>query len=156
MHYFGFFGLLLLSSVLLSSCRTAVTSITRADHADSIVSVRYIERIVKDTITLHVPAESVSSVATSDTSEVHTSLASSRAWLDPAGTLHHTIENLPNTLPVVIDRVEVVKDSVLYRDRYHSVATDFKRKAISPWTCFCAGFILCLFLLGALCLSFRR
>lgn len=136
---FGFWCCVLL---LLQSCRTTSTVTESIDHTDSLVTVRYVERTVHDTIEVQLPIEVRSVVVANDTSCIATTVAKSFAWTDSLGMLHHTIENLRNTLPVVIDKVEVTKDSIVYRDRNVYIETTKKTSNRIPWVLMLLGFII--------------
>lgn len=150
------YGLLLLLSLLLASCRTTTIATTETNKTDSIVSVRYIERTIRDTIQVQLPIERNSVTVTTDTSVLSTSFAKSTAWTDTLGLLHHTIENLTNTLPVVIDRVEVVRDSIVYRDRDSNNYKSISRKGLSPMVTFCIGFAIGILVISIFVLSTRK
>lgn len=137
-----FFGLWCCVLLLLQSCRTTSITTESVDHTDSLVSVRYVERTVHDTIEVELPIEVKSVVVLNDTSCLTTTVAKSFAWTDSLGMLHHTIENLRNTLPVVIEKVEVTKDSIVYRDRNVYIESRKKTTNRTPWVLMLLGFIV--------------
>lgn len=147
--------LLLPFVIILCSCRSIIRSDVSTDLSIDTTIVRYVERIVKDTIEVQLPSEHISTIATTDTSVLHTTFAQSAAWIDTAGLLHHTLENLTNTLPVVIDKVEVVRDSIVYRDRIITKSQVATKKGIEPGATFIIGFCMAI-LLVALFLRFCR
>lgn len=156
MQRLSLYGLLLLLSLLLASCRTTTIATTETNKTDSIVSVRYIERTIRDTIKVQLPIERNSVTVTTDSSVLSTSFAISTAWTDTLGLLHHTIENLANTLPVVIDRVEVVRDSIVYRDRESADYKSVSRKGLSPMLTFCIGFGIGILVIFIFVISVRK
>lgn len=88
----------LLAVILLSGCRTAKPTnpsppviVTNTDS----VRTEYIETVRIDTVTVEIPlpVESVKQVVQDSTSHLETSLAFSDAWLNPDGTLGHSINN---------------------------------------------------------------
>lgn len=136
------FGLLFFALLLFGSCKTCTTTTTTEKQTDSTLVVRYIERIERDTVRVQLPAERYSVTVTADTSVLSSSFAISTAWTDTLGLLHHTLENLANTLPVAIDRQVIVRDSIVYRDRETRDYKSLSRKGISRWVAFCFGFLL--------------
>lgn len=156
MRRLSLYGLLWLLLLLLASCRTTTIATTETSKTDSIVSVRYIERTIRDTIQVQLPIERNSVTVTTDTSVLSTSFAVSTAWTDTLGLLHHTIENLANTLPVVIDRVEVVRDSIVFRDRESADYKSVSRKGLSPVVAFWVGFALGVLVISIFVLSTRK
>lgn len=136
------FGLLFFALLLFGSCKTCTTTTATEKQTDSTLIVRYIERIERDTIQVQLPAERYSVTVTADTSVLSSSFAISTAWTDTLGLLHHTLENLANTLPVVIDRQIVTRDSIVYRDREQSFQSSKSVKRSSPWLLIAFGFLL--------------
>lgn len=135
------FGLLFLALLLFGSCKTCTTTTIAEKQTDSTLVVRYIERIERDTIQVQLPAERYAVTVTVDTSVLSSSFAISTAWTDTLGLLHHTLENLANTLPVAIDRQIVTRDSIVYRDRETIDYKSISRKGVSRWLLLALGFI---------------
>lgn len=153
---FTLYGLLCCALLWLASCKTTST-ISRTDiSSDSVSTLRYVERIVKDTILVQVPSESRSVVVASDTSELRTSFAISVASVDSLGFLHHTLENIVNTLPVVTDSKVITRDSIVYRDRVIKDYKSFSRKGVSPWALIGIGFFLALLSIGVIFVTTRK
>ncbi len=84
--------------LLFSACRTnkqpiptAPVILTNTDN----VRTEYIETVRIDTITVEVPIpdESAKQIVPDSVSHVETSLAESDAWINPDGTLGHSIKN---------------------------------------------------------------
>lgn len=145
------FGLLFLALLLFGSCKTCTTTTATEKQADSTLIVRYIERIERDTILVQLPAECFSVTVTADTSVLSSSFAISTAWTDTLGLLHHTLENLANTLPVAVDRQIVTRDSIVYRDRELSFQSSKSVKRSSPWLLIAFGFLLGVLFSVCLC-----
>lgn len=103
----------MLALLLLSACRTAKPEpsppviVTNSDS----VRIEYIERVRIDTVTVEipVPAESSRQVVKDSTSHMETSLAESDAWINPNGTLGHSIKNKDS--PIKADVPVPVKDT---------------------------------------------
>lgn len=150
------FGLLLFALLLFGSCRTCTTTTANEKQTDSTLVVRYIERIERDTIQVQLPIERYSVTVTADTSVLTSSFAISTAWTDTLGQLHHTLENLANTLPVAIDRQIVTRDSIVYRDRYIESKVAKTRKGFSPWSLIAVGFFLALLSMGIIFVTTRK
>lgn len=91
----------------LTSCKAAKQSI----QADSVILTEHeeknIERIVIteiDTVTvfIEIPAQSAYRETSNSASHLETDFAISDTWLNPDGTLGHTLENKPHSQPVDI------------------------------------------------------
>lgn len=75
---------------------TAIKDTTIVHYRDSVVT-KY------DTVRVDLPKESHSSVsAATDSSHLETSLASSNAWIDDEGRLHHDIENKKGAITATV------------------------------------------------------
>ena len=97
----------LLALLLLSACRTAKPSdpsppviLTNTDS----IRIEYIETVRIDTVTVEipVPAESSRQVVPDSTSHLETSMAESDAWINPDGTLGHSIKNKDKPIKAVV------------------------------------------------------
>lgn len=66
------------------------------------VRTEYIETIRVDTVTVYVeiPAESAKQIIPDSTSHLETNFALSDAWINPDGTLSHSLFNKPQSIPV--------------------------------------------------------
>ena len=87
------------------------------------------ERLRTDTVEVPLPAERVE-VIRPDSSFLETSVAFSRASVDPAGMLHHSLEN-----KAVKPKVTVrVRDSVIVRNRTETVVQTVEvPKLLNRW-----------------------
>lgn len=156
MKLFTSFGLLACALLLLASCRTSSTTNNTVTKTDSVSTVRYVERIIRDTVLFQVPSESRSAVVRSDTSELRTSFAISFASIDSLGFLHHTLENIVNTLPIVTDCKVITRDSIVYRDRITKDSKSFSSRGVSPWALIAIGFFLALVTFGIIFVTTRK
>lgn len=111
----------LIIAVLCSSCRT-VKVVETTDTRDS-VRTEYIEKIVKDTVTVtvEIPAESKERETRDSVSNLETSMASSTAaliWRDGTAWLVHSLKNKPQTIqkPVEVEAKE--KTKTVYKTHY--------------------------------------
>ena len=92
-----------LLAMFFSGCNSSKPSLPSAPvvitNSDSI-HTEYIETIRIDTVTVEIPlpAESSSQIVRDSTSHLETSLALSDAWLNPDGSLGHSIQNKPESL----------------------------------------------------------
>lgn len=97
---------MMLVLLVLAGCRTTKPPTTPPVIVYNTDSVRteYIERIVTDTVFINVPIpqESVKQVVKDSASHLETSVAMSDAWLNPDGTLGHTLNNKKVSLPAEI------------------------------------------------------
>ena len=114
--------LLLLAASACSTVRQlpAVTDSTK-------VEVRVVEKIVKDTAWVELPVI-VEKVATLDTASVlENKYAKSEASVS-GGVLVHSLATKPVREPVAVEIKEIVRDSLVYRDREVLKAVEVERK----------------------------
>ena len=86
------FILLLGLALCVASCRTQREPIIET-RTEVQYETKYVERLVRDTLWVDVPAETATNVTPADSSHIETNLAASDAWVDPQGLLHHTLNN---------------------------------------------------------------
>ena len=90
----------LVALLLMSACRSSRLMLPSTpiivNNTDS-VRIEYIETVRIDTVTVEVPVpmESAKQVVPDSTSHLETSLAESDAWINPDGTLGHSLTNKP-------------------------------------------------------------
>ena len=114
--------LLLLAASACSTVRQlpAVTDSTK-------VEVRVVEKIVRDTAYVELPVI-VEKVATLDTASVlENKYAKSEASVS-GGVLTHSLATKPVREPVAVEYKEVVRDSIVYRDRIETQTVEVERK----------------------------
>ena len=91
------------------------------------VEVKTVVRTVTDTAYIELPVI-VEKVATLDTTSVlENKYAKSEASVS-GGVLHHSLQTKPVREPVKVERVEVVRDSLVYRDRVQTVTVEVEKK----------------------------
>ncbi|HOP08565.1 MAG TPA: hypothetical protein PLF13_14935 [candidate division Zixibacteria bacterium] len=91
------------------------------------VEVRIVEKIVRDTAYVELPVI-VEKVATLDTASVlENKYAKSEASVS-GGVLTHSLATKPVTEPVAVEYKEVVRDSIVYRDRIETQTVEVERK----------------------------
>jgi hypothetical protein len=114
--------LLLLAASACSTVRQlpSVTDSTK-------VEVRVVEKIVRDTAYVELPVI-VEKVATLDTASVlENKYAKSEASVS-GGVLTHSLATKPAREPVAVEYKEVVRDSIVYRDRIETQTVEVERK----------------------------
>ena len=114
--------LLLLAASACSTVRQlpSVTDSTK-------VEVRVVEKIVRDTAYVELPVI-VEKVATLDTASVlENKYAKSEASVS-GGVLTHSLATKPVREPVAVEYKEVVRDSIVYRDRIETQTVEVERK----------------------------
>ena len=114
--------LLLLAASACSTVRQlpSVTDSTK-------VEVHVVEKIVRDTAWVELPVI-VEKVATLDTASVlENKYAKSEASVS-GGVLTHSLATKPVREPVAVEYKEVVRDSVVYRDRTETQTVEVERK----------------------------
>ena len=114
--------LLLLAASACSTVRqlSSVTDSTK-------VEVRVVEKIVRDTAYVELPVI-VEKVATLDTASVlENKYAKSEASVS-GGVLTHSLATKPVREPVAVEYKEVVRDSIVYRDRIETQTVEVEKK----------------------------
>ena len=108
-----------------SACSTVRQLPTVTDSTK--VEVRVVEKIVRDTAWIELPA-SMEKVQTLDTiSVLENKYAKSEASVS-GGILSHSLQTKPVREPVRIERKETVRDSIVYRDRVQTQTIEVERK----------------------------
>lgn len=135
---------ILLFALLLSACGVARPVLDRDNTKVEVKTV--VERVV-DTAWISLPVEVVQ-VETLDTVSVLENAFARSSAVVSSGVLQHSLETLPVSLPVEVEKEMVYRDSLVYRDRVLSVPVEVE-KPLSLWQ----KFILrvggvCLFLVA--------
>ena len=131
-------------ALCLSACGVA-RPVLESDNTK--VEVKVMERIVRDTAYIELPVI-VEKVATLDTASVLENKYAKSAASVSGGVLTHSLSTKPVREPVSVERIEVVRDSVVYRDRVQTVTVEVEKK-LSWWQSFkmkVGGFALLLLL----------
>lgn len=84
-------------------------------------------RTVTDTAYIELPII-VEKVATLDTASVLENKYAKSEVSVSDGELHHSLQTKPVREPVKVERVEVVRDSLVYRDRVQTVTVEVEKK----------------------------
>lgn len=115
-------GIALLSALLLTGCHSArqTAAAVMLTNTDS-VNVVYIETVSIDTVIIEVPVpmESARQTVTDSTSHLETSVAESDAWLNPDGTLGHSLTNKPATIgtQALVPHTDTTTEKEIIRER---------------------------------------
>ena len=115
----------LLLLLAASACSTVRQLPTVTDSTK--VEVRVVEKIVRDTAWIELPA-SMEKVQTLDTiSVLENKYAKSEASVH-SGFLAHSLEVKPVREPVSVEAREIVRDSIIFRDRVQMQTIEVERK----------------------------
>ena len=118
-------------ALCLSACGVA-RPVLESDNTK--VEVKVVEKVVKDTAYIELPVI-IERVATLDTASVLENKYAKSAASVSGGVLTHSLETKPVREPVSVERIEVVRDSVVYRDRVQTVTVEVEKK-LSWWQSF--------------------
>ena len=114
--------------ILLSACGVA-RPVLESDNTK--VEVKTVEKVVRDTAYIQLPVI-IERVATLDTASVlENKYAKSEASVS-GGVLHHSLQTKSVREPVEVQSREIVRDSVVYRDRIQTV-TKTVEKPLTGW-----------------------
>ena len=115
-------------TLLLTACGT-VRPVLESDSTK--VEVKTVVRTVTDTAYIELPVI-VERVATLDTASVlENKYAKSEASVS-GGVLHHSLQTKPVREPVSVESREIVRDSVVYRDRIQTRTVEVEKK-LTGW-----------------------
>ena len=147
------FALPLLLLLAASACGTVLTLPVQDSTR---VEVKVVEKIVKDTAWFELPVI-VEKLATLDTASVLENKYAKSEAVVSGGVLHHSLQTKPVREPVSIEYKEIVRDSIVYRDRV--VREDvYIEKQLSFWQSFrikLGGFTLILIAIAILYFLFH-
>lgn len=137
----------LLLLLAASACSTVRQLPTVTDSTK--VEVRVVEKIVRDTAWIELPVI-IEKRATLDTSSVlENKYAKSEAQVSN-GVLTHSLATKPVREPVAVEYKEIVRDSLVYRDRVVTQTVEVEKK-LSWWQTFkmkAGGIFLLIALIG--------
>ena len=115
-------------TLLLTACGVA-RPVLESDNTK--VEVKTVVRTVTDTAYIELPVI-VERVATLDTASVlENKYAKSEASVS-GGVLHHSLQTKPVREPVSVESREIVRDSVVYRDRIQTRTVEVEKK-LTVW-----------------------
>ena len=119
---------LIIFAFLLSACGVVRPVL---DQDNTKVEVKVVEKIVKDTAWLELPVI-IEKRATLDTaSTLENKYAKSEASVS-GGVLHHSLQTKPVREPVEVQIKEIVRDSIIFRDRIQTQTVEVEKK-LSWW-----------------------
>ncbi|MBP3257163.1 MAG: hypothetical protein J6M23_04045 [Bacteroidales bacterium] len=114
--------------ILLSACGVA-RPVLESDNTT--VEVKTVEKVVRDTAYIQLPVL-IERVATLDTASVlENKYAKSEASVS-GGVLHHSLQTKSVREPVTVETKEIVRDSIVYRDRVQTVTKEVE-KPLTGW-----------------------
>ena len=114
--------------ILLSACGVA-RPVLESDNTK--VEVKTVEKVVRDTAYIQLPVL-IERVATLDTASVlENKYAKSEASVS-GGVLHHSLQTKSVREPVTVETKEIVRDSIVYRDRVQTVTKEVE-KPLTGW-----------------------
>ncbi len=114
--------------ILLSACGVA-RPVLESDNTK--VEVKTVEKVVRDTAYIQLPVI-IERVATLDTASVlENKYAKSEASVS-GGVLHHSLQTKSVREPVTVEIKEIVRDSIVYRDRVQTVTKEVE-KPLTGW-----------------------
>ena len=114
--------------ILLSACGVA-RPVLESDNTT--VEVKTVEKVLRDTAYIQLPVL-IERVATLDTASVlENKYAKSEASVS-GGVLHHSLQTKSVREPVTVETKEIVRDSIVYRDRVQTVTKEVE-KPLTGW-----------------------
>ena len=119
---------LLFFTLCLTACGVA-RPVLESDNTK--VEVKVVEKIVKDTAWFELPVV-VEKVATLDTASVLENKYAKSEAVVSGGVLHHSLQTKPVREPVSVESKEIVRDSIVYRDRIQTRTVEVEKK-LTGW-----------------------
>ena len=119
---------LLLFTLLLTACGVA-RPVLESDNTK--VEVNTVVKTVTDTAYIELPVI-VEKVATLDTASVLENKYAKSEAVVSGGVLHHSLSTKPVREPVSVESREIVRDSIVYRDRIQTKTVEVEKK-LTPW-----------------------
>ncbi len=135
------FFALMSALLLLAGCHSSKQALPGTpviiNNSDSVRTV-YIETVTIDTVRVEVPIpmESSKQVIFDSVSHLETSLAISDAWINPNGTLGHSIANKPGNLDadVIVPHIDTSNQKESIKEREIPVPTPYPVEVERKWT----------------------
>ena len=115
---------LLFFTLCLTACGVA-RPVLESDNTK--VEVKVVEKIVKDTAWFELPVI-VEKVASLDTASVLENKYAKSEAVVTGGVLHHSLQTKPVREPVSVESKEIVRDSIVYRNRIQTRTVEVEKK----------------------------
>ena len=115
----------LLLLLAASACSTVRQLPTVTDSTK--LEVKVVEKIVRDTAWVELPVI-IEKKATLDTASVLENKYAKSEAVVSGGVLHHSLETKPVREPVTVETKEIVRDSIIFRDRVQTQTVEVERK----------------------------
>jgi hypothetical protein len=111
-----------------SSCHSTKTITEPVVETNVQTEYKYIERIDTVTVTVTIPAETVTNKTTDTSSHLETSVAQSDAWIDDNGKLNHTLTNKAQDKKQDVPIVTTSEQSSAVETKYIKVPVEVEAK----------------------------
>ena len=133
-----FFYTIILTALLCEAGCCSHRGAVRQESGDSL-RIEYRERIIKipDTVFIEIPKQTAERTTQDSASHLETDYAVSDARLNPDGSLFHSLANKPQQKAVPTEKEIQQRDSIVYRDRWHTNTVTVTQEVDKPlgwWT----------------------
>lgn len=105
-------------SVLLAGCSPCKHLSATQEQDSTLTKVITQTYYVKDTVWIEIPAQTAERTTADSVSELENDYATSKARINPDGTLYHDLKTKPQDIPKEVETPVQVKDSIVYRFKY--------------------------------------
>ena len=105
-------------AVLLAGCSPCKHLSTTQEQDSTLTKVITQTYYVKDTVRIEIPAQTAERTTADSVSELENDYATSKARINPDGTLYHDLKTKPQDIPKEVETPVHVKDSIVYRYKY--------------------------------------
>lgn len=146
-----------LLQIACGSSKKVQDAITITSQTNKEIEVRYEKVFIEDTVFIEIPAQTSQKETSDKESNLENDYASSKARINPDGTLYHDLKTKPQKKPVPIKFPVERKDSLIYIDRITEVPKCIERN-LSWWEQTCIKWFPYSIgvLLISLCTLFRK
>lgn len=109
---------LFIIAVLLAGCSPCKHLSATQEQDSTLTKVITQTYYVKDTVRIEIPAQTAERTTADSVSELENDYATSKARINPDGTLYHDLKTKPQDIPKEVETPVQVKDSIVYRYKY--------------------------------------
>lgn len=109
---------LFIIAVLLAGCSPCKHLSATQEQDSTLTKVITQTYYVKDTVRIEIPAQTAERTTEDSVSELENDYATSKARINPDGTLYHDLKTKPQDIPKEVETPVQVKDSIVYRYKY--------------------------------------